>query len=125
MRQKIVGGGKYELGDEFVQIVLREGDGAEFWLCPGDIPYPRIKVGADQDNWRDVVANLKHEAEELTMVRLRLRYYPGSSYAADHGSYLFAFNHSQFCELSARVAYFLVDCLPDLAKAWAKWKKEK
>ena len=46
MKQKVVG--RYRLGDERVQLVLREGNGGDFYSQPGDIPYPRIKIGVEE-----------------------------------------------------------------------------
>lgn len=58
MKQKIVG--TYPLGWSRVQIVAREGIGGEFWLSPGDIDCPRIKIGLDEDRWEDVLETLLH-----------------------------------------------------------------
>lgn len=123
MRQKIVG--FFELGNEQVQVVLREGVGGEFWLEPGDIKCPRIKIGADQACWGDLVAVLDHEALEFTLTRMRRRYFTSMDYANDHGAYTFFLTHVEFAEVAARVAHFLVKCLPQMEKEWRKWRRKK
>ncbi|MCE5324904.1 MAG: hypothetical protein LLG01_00670 [Planctomycetaceae bacterium] len=123
MRQKIVG--TYRLGGQMVQVVLREGRGGEGYPLPGDIDYPRIKIGADSRDWQYVVGVAMHEASELVASYLHYRYGPTNMDADDLLSLVFIMTHPQFSELCARVGMFLADCLPDLSAAWKKWKKEK
>jgi hypothetical protein len=120
MKPKIIG--TFDMGPQRVQLVLREGDGGEIYLKPGDIDYPRIYVGADK-NWEQVMSTLLHEAHELQMLLTGCRLNPAPDHAMDHSSYIFLMNHPQFSEVCARVAMFLVQALPDLAKAYRKWNK--
>lgn len=122
MRQKIVG--TYHIGDVSVQVVLREGGGADTFVHPGDIPNPRIKIGADVDTWGEVLGALVHEAVEYCMARLRVRFQRADSEHWDSTSYVFIFNHEQFSDISRRVGDFEARCLPDLLKAWRKWHRE-
>lgn len=122
MRQKIVG--TYRLGGQMVQVVLRKGAGGKCYPMPGDIPYPRIEVGADQETWAEVVAVAMHEAAELVCSYLHYRYEPTNMDGNDLLSLVFIMTHPQFSELCARVGMFLAACLPDLAKAWKEWKKK-
>ena len=117
--------GTYEFGYEKCQLVLRESDGGEFWVLPGDIDCPRIKIGAEQKVWGDLVAVLCHEAMELSFERVGLRYSPSQELVRDHAAYLFVATHTQFAEAIDRAADFLARCLPDLSKAWKKWKQKK
>lgn len=123
MKQKIVG--SYYMGMTQVQIVLREGTGGEFYLNPERGHIPRIKIGADQPNWGDVIAILLHEATEMLMTCSHCRYAPAPDYANDHAGYLFVMNHCMFSDVTARVGELLALSLPDLSRAWTKWKKPK
>ena len=123
MEQIIVG--TYDMGWESVEIVLREGTGVEFFLIPETGRGPRIKVGADQNQWSDVVAVLLHECLELEYERAGVRFSPSSELARDHAAYIFVLNHAQFSEAAARVAELLSKVLPDLAKSWKQWNKRK
>lgn len=121
MKQVIVG--VYNFGTGNVQLVLREGDGGEFYFAPDKISPPRIKVGADQPNWNLVVATLLHEILEMQMTLQGFRFSPAPDFANDNSSYLFVMNHPQFSEVCARSAMFVASALPDLSKAWSRWKK--
>lgn len=120
MKQTIVG--VYSMGLSQVQIVLREGNGGEFYFNPEAGAVPRIKVGAELQ-WAEVVGNLLHEALEMQMTALSCRFNPAPDYARDHSSYLFVMTHPQFSESCARTAEFITAALPDLARAWKKWKR--
>lgn len=122
MKQKIVG--TYEFGYEKVQLVLREGDGGEFYVLPGDIDCPRIKIGADQSEWRHVVTVLLHEVMELAFARLGLRYSPSEGLGRDHAAYVFFVDHPRFSDACGRTADFLTNCLPDLSAAWKQWRRK-
>lgn len=123
VKQKVVG--TYELGSEMVQLVLREGDGGEFYFLPGDQPCPRIKIGADYKLWADVVHVLLHESFEFCAARLACRWWQSDLDTQDHSQYLFALDHRQFDECCCRTAGFLTRALPDLATAWKKWKRKQ
>lgn len=121
MRQKIVG--VFSIGFEDCQLVLREGTGAEFYNCPGVGECPRIKVGADVKLWREVVANVLHEAMECYFNRLRCRYDCSYDLAQDHAGYLFVASHPEFSDACARVGAFLSEALPALRSEWKKWPR--
>jgi hypothetical protein len=122
LKQKIVG--HYSLGPESVQLVIREGVGGEFYANPGDGQCARIKVGVDEKSWTDVVCTLLHEAMEMAMTRIQCRYAPAPDYGQDHAGYLFAMNHPQFSEASARTGVFIAKALPDLSRAYTKWTRD-
>lgn len=123
MKQKIVG--TYRLGDDSVQIVLREGNGGDFYFLPGDIPYPRIKIGANVENWHNIIGTLLHEAQEYVLARLCCRLTPDDEFGRDSASYIFLLRHEQYSDVCARAGMLLAQCLPDLSAAWKKWKKKK
>ena len=94
MKQKIVG--TYRLGNQMVQVVLREGAGGECYSVPGDISYPRIKIGVDSGNWPYIVGVLTHESAELVASNLHYRYEPTNMDAHDVQSLMFLLTHPQF-----------------------------
>ena len=123
MKQVIVG--TFPIGDVSCQLVLREGNGGEFYCRPGDIPYPRMKIGADVDNWYSVVSTLLHESQEFVLSSLCLRYTPDDEFGRDAASYVFWMRHEQFSDVCARAGIFMSAYLPQVATAWKKWKKAK
>lgn len=123
MKQVIVG--TYDIGSERVELFLRQGDGGEFNAMPDRSGIAQIKIGADFPTWHDVVATLLHEALEFQMMQRGNRYSPAPDHAQDHSSYLFVMTHQQFSEVTARAGIFVAHCLPDLARAWNRWRKKK
>lgn len=123
MRQKVIG--VYEIGMDQVQLVIREGYGGEFWLKPGTGVIPRIKVGVDGTGWNEVVTTLLHEAMEMQMTKSHCRFSRDPDYGRDHGGYIFLMDHTQFSDVTARVASFMAEALPDLAIAFNRWKKKR
>ena len=117
--------GTYYAGYDQIQVFLREGDGGEFWFCPEDGALSRIKVGADQEIWRDVLSTLVHEIFEFLLTKHGFRYLHSELVRGDHDAYQFFFSHSKFSEICYYVACFLAACAPDIQKAWIKWNKKK
>ncbi len=122
MKPQVIG--DYEIGYEYVRLILRDGVGAEFDLLPDDITIPAITVGAD-GNWKGIVARLLHESFEFTSVRLGCRFYPSHDLANNSAAYMFMLDHQKYAECCARVADFLVPALPDLSKAWKTRMKKR
>jgi hypothetical protein len=117
--------GHYELGHQSVQLILRDGDGGEFYTVPGSGKTPLIAVGGDYDNWFRVVEVLHHEAMELALTMCGCRYNPAPDNGGDHTGYMFFMSHAQFSDASARTGQFMAASLPDMARAWGKWRKGK
>lgn len=122
MRQKIVG--VFRLGDEFCELVLREGTGGEFYFTPGDGHVPRIEIGGDYDSWGRVVNCLVHESVEFSLARLKCRFLSQDDNGDDAHGYLFVASHPDFSDACARAAIFITDALPPLATKWKGWKKK-
>lgn len=124
MKQKIVG--VYDMGWESVEIVLCEGQGGEVFLRPekGVNRVGRIKVGADNTQWWSVVSTLLHETMEYSLCRMRCRYYCIEDLKIDQNAVVFSFDHQQFTEVCARAGEFIAAALPDMEKAWKKWRKK-
>lgn len=120
MKQKIVG--TYPLGWSRVQIVAREGIGGEFWLSPGDIDCPRIKIGLDEDRWEDVLETLLHEVEELSATIIGTRFWKSAWQSEDSSAYTFVMTHQQFAEIICWAASLLPACEDDLVEMWSKRK---
>lgn len=121
MKQKIVG--DYVLDYASIRIVLREGLGGEFYFVPETGQTPSIKIGAEYDNWGDVVKVLFHEAFEMLCAKRNHRFHPNGVSWCNHESYLFSFRHQDLSEMSEAIGLFLADALPDLAKGWKAWKR--
>lgn len=119
LKQVVIG--KYELGYEKVQLVLRDGYGGEFYHLPGDIDCPRIKVGADHAEWWKVLTALFHEVGELAASRIGCRFSHADEVANDVHAYLFVMTHPQFSEIQGMTADFVARCWNDLKEAWEKW----
>ena len=125
VKQIIVG--VYEAGWEQIELVLREGTGGEFYFIPevGKNKVPRIKIGADHDEWYRILEVCLHEIDEYVMSSMGLRYKSSNNVSNNHDDYIFQMTHTQFAEKSSRVAEFICNSTYDLNKAWKKWKKSK
>ncbi len=122
LRQVVVG--TFYVGHEQVQLVLREGDGGEFWVTPERGSLPRIKIGADGE-WKQVITRLLHEVLEFVLARSHARFEPSEDLSRDHAAYLFVLDHPTFSDWCARVSDFLSDAVPKLSAAWAEWKRPR
>ena len=116
MKPQIIG--DYEIGYEYVHLVLRDGLGAEFCRISDDVTIPTITIGADDADWQHIIDRLLHESFELISDRLGCRLYPSGNLARNSAAYVFVLDHQQFADCCAKVAEFLAAALPDLAKAW-------
>ncbi len=123
MKSQIVG--DYEIGYEYVQLILRDGVGAEFDRLSDDVTIPTITLGSDEARWVHVVARLLHESFELVMDRLGCRFYPAGNLANDSSAYTFVLDHQRFADCCAKVADFVAVALPDLKKAWTARQKSR
>lgn len=117
--------GTYDLGLEQVDLWLRDGLGADFSMTPEKGRCPKIQVGMDTGSWQETVGRLHHEAMELTMAKMGLRYGESPDYARDNGASLFVMTHTQFSEASARTGMFLAQALPQFGFAFRKWRSKR
>jgi hypothetical protein len=122
MKQKIIG--VYYAGFHQIQLVLREGTGGEFYLIPESGSIPRIKIGGDYSEWREVINCLTHELDEFLYDKIQCRYVAFDNLSNSHDQYLFNFTHAKFSDCKMKAAEFLAEALPDLATAWKQWKKD-
>ena len=102
MKQVVVG--TYYSGHEQVELVLREGVGGEFYFCPEKHHVPRVKVGADYEEWWELVNAVMHEIMEFNLVRLGGRFSQTEYVAKDLGSLTFMFGHGEFTEAVGRTS---------------------
>ncbi len=126
MKPQVIG--DYEIGFECVRLILRDGDGAEFYRLSDDVTSPTIAIGADNANWRQLVTRLLHESFELISDRLGCRFYPTGDLANNSSAYMLVLDHQRFADCCAKVADFLAVAMPDLQKAWkarVRNKKQK
>jgi len=117
--------GTYELCFEHVRLYLQPGTGANTDLLPPDKGVATVKIGADAEKWSRVVSALLHEAMEIPITRLGYSYCTTQSMNSSTANLRFMMEHEQFDECCHRAADFLTPALPDLAKAWKKWKERK
>lgn len=117
MQRKV---GSYALNGVAIDMYLRDGRGAEFWSIYESGKPPRIQIGA-HGTWREVTARLLHESMELSLSMLSCRFEPDTR-GSDAANYLFVARHDQFTAACENVGDLLAACLPDVAKAWKRWK---
>jgi hypothetical protein len=122
VKQTLVG--SYILGHEYVDLILREGEGGCFYETPEVGKPARIKIGAEHEQWVEILSVLLHETMELCLDRMKRRYDATQDCGQDHSSYLFVFTHPELSDAMNRVAEYLNGCQEDLRKAWGKWKEE-
>lgn len=96
--------------------------GGWFYMKPDEKSPPRIKIGLGYKYWWEVVAVLLHEATEMSIDNQQCRFSNCGDHAHGSDGYIFNFNHNQFSEAVARVAYFVTPLLPELANVWKKYK---
>jgi hypothetical protein len=116
--------GVYALGDLDVRLCCRDGFGGEFSTIPKKNSVPEIVVGFESHNWQRITSVLLHEAFELEMHFLGLRYDRSNDYGNDHSGYIFIFNHPQFSDVCGRVGVFLANTLADLCKHFRQYEKD-
>lgn len=114
--------GHFNYGCIALELVVREGGGAEFWFHPEHGKPPRIKIGLDCD-WPELLGNFLHELFEFG------HSYNGSRFApdgADRGSdcYRFMFDHNMFSRVCVEAGIFCSEAVPELSKAYHKRKSK-
>jgi len=121
--QKILGNYSSILTD--VQIVVRGGNGGEFWLRPEAGLCPRVKVGLDWQEWPECVSSLVHELMELFLTVRGYRYSKAPDIGNDHAGCVFHFNHEGLSECACFVSGIIAGALPDLSDAYKQRNKRK
>ena len=122
MKQKIVG--TYAAGYRYIELVAMEGSGGQFWVTPGDIKYPRIKVGMNHDRWWEVASVLFHEVFELCAGQAKCTFRTEEDLGRDAREGFIVMRHDQMSDVVARCADFMANSMPDLKKAWIAWNRK-
>jgi hypothetical protein len=117
--------GIYSLSGFGVRLRWRDGNGGEFNSNPSNGNVPEITIGFDEPDFPHVLRTLLHEAFEFAMSDGNLRYVGSDDWGDSHDGYLFIMTHPQFSDMSGRVGAFLGACLPDTAKAYRSYCKDK
>lgn len=120
MKQIIVG--TYKFGYGKVQVVLTEGTRNSFYLISNDVECPKILIGADIDNYDEILVAFLHECNELALAKLNCRYYPEENVSRDIYAYHFFMDHVKFSDMNAMTAEILAVIWNDLFKCWKEWK---
>ena len=123
VKQKTVG--QYLCGHEYMELVLRPGTGGEYYCSPEKGHIPRMKIGADQECWQDVVEVVLHEVMEFQIDRHNCRFEPMHFQSRDQHASMMVMSHHVFSDCCAKAAEFLVESHNDLLKAWKAWGKKK
>ena len=92
--------------------------GGDVFGRPDDKSRPRINIGLNHSSWWGVVGWVMHEAMEWSLDNERARYIHAGEHASGSDQYIFSFDHNQFSEAVARVAYLLTPLLPVLSDAY-------
>jgi len=116
--------GTYEFGYSWVRLYLREGTGADGDCFPKDKGIQTFHIGADKKRWRDILANLLHEAQEACMHELGFAYNHNRQINNSSADFLFVLTHEQFNECCCRAGELIALCQSDLHTAWKKWQTD-
>lgn len=122
MKQKIVG--DYYAGNDSIQLVVRGGNGGEFYVSPEKGSTPRIQIGVEHQDWMMIRTALLHEIMELVLDKLKCRFDPTNDFSRAHSAYLFVMGHTNFSDACWRVSEFMDEAVPDLKNAWKLWNKK-
>ena len=83
-------------------------------------------VGCLDKCWAQLVRALLHELVEYSAVLHKAHYHPsGILLPVPVDSYIMVLDHPQFTQVINEAGDALAYALPDMEKAWKKWKKEK
>ena len=85
----------------------------------------RVEVGVKNKVWSGVVQGMLHEFVEASALRERVHLAPTWQFGCPTDSYFLVMSHSQFTQVINEAGDALAFALPDMEKAWKKWKKEK
>ena len=84
------------------------------------------EVGCKEKEWNQIVRKLMHELVESAAVAEKVHFQPsGILSPVPEDSYLMVMTHPQFTQVVDEAGDALAYALPDMEKAWKKWKKEK
>ncbi len=121
MRKKDLGA--FLMGDFRIRLVITDQWGGAFYFAyKGSLPL--IEIGTASDSWERILSVFIHEAFEFEVARLGYRFSRSNDFGNDHSEYVFMFNHPQFSDVCGRVATFVSNALPALAKAWKEFKRK-
>lgn len=113
--------GRYVLGQEFVALLSRKGQGGEFFATGiKGIDEPCIIIGMGRPEFVQVFDTLIHEAMEAALVRVGCHYSPTMRTADDTSQAVMFMTHSQFSEAASRAAMFILQAQEPLNKRWEK-----
>lgn len=85
----------------------------------------KIEVGAKNKAWSGIVQAVLHEFVESSAMRERAHLSPTWQFGSPTDSYFLVMSHPRFTQVINEAGDALAYALPDMEKAWKKWKKEK
>lgn len=116
--------GSYRLGNEYVDLYLREGWGADIYFLPEKGRTARIKVGASEGKFKAVLCSLVHELVEFSLDRKSLQYVFVMRHSVRGTQRLQQGPRDEMSDVTAKVGEFIHDCYFDFRRAFHKWKRE-
>ncbi len=116
--------GEYQLGYRNIRLYGTDGTGGSVIMTPKDKKSTQIRIGFN-DDWPEVICTLLHEAYELSLVEMNVRYDNSPSFSTESSRFLFLVSHNKLDEVHTRVAYFLVWSQEDLKNAYNKFQKAR
>ena len=112
--------GIYELNRQYVSVYTDDAsNGASFTTADVKCMRPSIIIGI-KCSWVDIVENVIHEALEMALAEMRLRYHHTDKSRMDYGHLLFVFNHNDLIDICSSIAPFISSVLADLSRKCAK-----
>ncbi len=84
----------------------------------------RVEVGVKNKAWSGVVQGMLHEFVEASAIRERVHLAPTWQFGCPVDSYFLVMSHPQFTQVINEAGDALAYALPDMEKAWKKWKKD-
>ena len=121
--------GRYAMNKATVELWLDPDseDGSTHSAWSEGSGYASIaEIGCLGKVWPQLVRKLLHELAEWSAVLHKCHYHPsGILLPVPADSYLMVMTHPQFTQVIDEAGDALAYALPDMEKAWKKWKKEK
>jgi hypothetical protein len=117
--------GQYDLGSRRVNVFGEpDSESGSFNTAPSS-GITEILVGFSARSQGDLIVVLLHEAEELVLHDLRLRFQHDVDEAMGSDRFIFILDHSQFSEVCGRVGLFMNECQRDVCLAYRKFNKKR
>lgn len=116
--------GVFQLCSVNVDVHLIDGTGGTGNPRPTKTARPKLMIGIDQEWWK-VFTTVMHEAEEFCLLQFGYSFVPTSTFIHDSTTYIYHFDHGEFCRVNEEVGYFMVHAIPKIQKLHTQYNREK